>query len=641
MKKIRFEPMNYIIRIKIFKSPRIFYFLLVLLVISFPIFTYPRIYGVDAFQVMWMANALRDGALFSDNTWLISPLSYFGYYPFSHRAIGVPMFIAFLINLLNFCSFGAFGITEAILFFNVIIIIILYKSSRNLGDRLFEEEWSKFVFVAAILLSPNIITDTQMTVSTRIVITIVIIFLINLNIKVLNNEIRNKIKTSLYMILLLFLGALAHKLWMGTTLAIFFMLFTLIIQKYKRLKKIAVFSILPLSMLMFFIGLEFFQIDSTKIWSPFFDNSTLIGIVINLIIDYALKVGLIIIFFPIGLILTLYKLFILMKKTNYKKNLRDNNTIYFLLFIISFFFLAPSFYTIVYFLPIIIFFSIQGLIYIKKILSVYFNKFNWLFPIFLLFLGVGYSILYVELYVNINLWYMLISGAIFILTYLFMIIIYKYRKNFVEKIFVTSFNLQNWVLILALVISSLIFTTTTIVGRNTGIDSNPYPWDNRYLTGEEIEIIHYFDDVDIDELILCGAGFYIEDRLSGVGFLPFWTYDHIGGRALYYGLINPEEVQGNVDFNLLGITSFNFFYFNRAKLYPWRNSLYQVRYMNITIPEDLLLMQIVHNIQYIITTKDPLVSNDFNNWTLIQSLHNSDFFEPVYSTQHLLVWRLY
>ncbi len=222
-----------------------------------------------------------------------------------------------------------------------------------------------------------------------------------------------------------------------------------------------------------------------------------------------------------------------------------------------------------------------------------------------------------------------------------MIIIFKYRKNFIKKIFVKSFNLQNWFLILALIISTLIFTTTTIVGRNTGIDSNPYPWDNRYLTGEEIEIINYFNDVDIDELILCGAGFYIEDRLAGVGFLPLWTIDYIGGRALYYDLINPEEIQGNVDFYLLGITSFNFFIFNRDKMFPWRRSLLQVRNMNLSIQEDLLLMQIEHNIQYIITTKDPLVSNDFNDWILIQSLHNSDFFEPVYSTQHLLIWRLY
>ncbi|KKK70650.1 hypothetical protein LCGC14_2921840 [marine sediment metagenome] len=222
-----------------------------------------------------------------------------------------------------------------------------------------------------------------------------------------------------------------------------------------------------------------------------------------------------------------------------------------------------------------------------------------------------------------------------------MTLLFKYQKKIFKKKFVKSFNLQNSVLISALIISTLIFTTTTIVGGNTVNSSERYPWDNRYLTGEEIEIIHYFNGVDIDDLILSGVGIYIEDRLAGVGFLPFWTIDHIGGRALYYDLINPEDVKGNVEFNLLGITNFDFLILNRVKRYTWSNSLLKVRYMNMTILEDLSLMQIVYNIQYIITTKDPLVSIDPNNWILIQSLHNSDFFEPVYSTKHLLVWRLY
>ncbi|KKL80054.1 hypothetical protein LCGC14_2008640, partial [marine sediment metagenome] len=206
------------------KKASLYYLVLVLVAIIIPIIHYPRIYGVDSFQVIWMSNALRDGALFSDNTWLIHPASYFGYYPFSHRAIGVPMFLAFLISLLNFFSFGIFGLTEAILAFNILLIIIIYKSSRNLGNRLFEEEWSRFIFVAAILLSPNIIYDVTMTVSTRIIITIVMIALLNLNLKVLGDDNYNKFKTTIFLFLLLLIGALAHRLWTGTLITMIFMI---------------------------------------------------------------------------------------------------------------------------------------------------------------------------------------------------------------------------------------------------------------------------------------------------------------------------------------------------------------------------------------------------------------------------------
>jgi len=645
MKKIRFKPINYIIRDKIFGSPRIYYFLLVLLVISFPIFTYPRIYGVDAFQVMWMANALRDGALFSDNTWLISPLSYFGYYPFSHRAIGIPVFLAFLIDFLNFCSCGAFGITEAILVFNIIIIIILYKSSRTLGDKLFEEEWSRFVFVAAILLSPNIINDTLMTVSTRIIITIVMIVLLNLILKLLSNENQNKFKTTIFLFFLLLVGALAHRLWMGTLITIILMIFTIFIRKYKKLQRLTMFSILPISTIAFFVGLIFFSVDPDKIWSPFFDNSTLIGLSINLTIDYALKAGLILLFFPVGVIITLYKLTILLKKSNNEKNSQLNNknqhflmkNFYLLLFMAPFLLMAPSFYAIVLFLPIVIIFSVQGLIYIKKFTSTISNKFNWIFPIFLLFLSAGYSLLYVEIYININLWYMFVLISISLLFYLFVIITFKYRNIFRSrsKVSFNSVKLHKGLEIFVIIISILIFTTTTIVGRNTGIDSNPYPWDNRYLTGEEIEIINYFQNEDVEGLIFCAAGIYVSERIAGVGFLPS-IFDRVyDGKSLYYGFLSPEEVYVNTEFSLSEIERLHFFTFN--KIFPIRAFRRSIINFNISVKGDLEVL-ISYKVQYIISIKEFFTEGQ-EIYLLIQSLPSS--LSPVFSTEHLLVWKLF
>ena len=134
------------------RKTSIYYFFLVFLTVIFPIFHFPSIYGVDSFHVIWMANALIDGALFSDNTWLIQPTSNFGYYPFSHRAIFVPMVLAFLMSLLDFLSFGTFGIAEAILALNIMLILLVYKSSRNLAKTLFKEEWSRLILVSTNFL---------------------------------------------------------------------------------------------------------------------------------------------------------------------------------------------------------------------------------------------------------------------------------------------------------------------------------------------------------------------------------------------------------------------------------------------------------------------------------------------------------
>ena len=217
-----------------------------------------------------------------------------------------------------------------------------------------------------------------MDVDTRIIITIVMIVLLKMNLKLITNESNNKkFKTMIFLILLLLVGALAHRLWLATIITIILMIFTLFIRKYKKLQKLTVFLILPLSIIAFFVGLEFFKLDPLKIWSPFFDNSTLIGANTNLSIHYALQVGLFIILFPVGIVITLYKLTKLLKKSDDEKNaqLKNKNQqflrkyLYLLLFIIAFSFMAPSFYAITIFLPIIIIFSVNGLIYIKKFIA--------------------------------------------------------------------------------------------------------------------------------------------------------------------------------------------------------------------------------------------------------------------------------
>ncbi len=628
------------------KKTSLYYFLLVLVAIIFPLTYYPRIYGTDGFQVIWMANALREGALFSDNTWLISPFSYFGVYPFSHRAIGVPMFLAFLVSFLNFFSFGIFGMTEAILAYDIILIILIYKSSRNLGNRLFEEEWSRFVFVAAILLSPYIIYRTTMDVDTRIIITIIMIVLLNLNLKVLSNDDYNKFKTTIFLFLLLLVGAFAHRLWLATIITIVFMIFTVIIRKYKNLQKLTVFLILPLSIIAFFVGLEIFGLDPLKIWSPFFDNSTLIGASTNLSINYALQAGLLMLFFPVGVIITLYKLTVLLKKSDDKKNGELNNknqqflkkNIYLLLFVVAFSFMAPSFYATTILLPIIIIFSVNGLIYIKKYFANISGRAERVFPLILLFLSAGYSLLYVEIILKINLWFLWVLLITSLLFYLFIFIIRKSRNIILFTSPFDSAKLQKGLRIFVLMSSLLIFTTITVEGRLRSIDSSPYPWENRYLTYEEIEIIDYLQKEDIYGLIYTTAGTLIAERLAGVGFLPVFNDQTKDGKSLYYAFITPNEVYMNTEFKLYS-SNLVFFYLTDYRVKnPMKVLMGSIMLLNITYENDLYALQ-SYNIQYIITLNNTFLSDSESQWPLIQSLPSK--FEPVFSTQYFLVWRIY
>ena len=628
------------------KKTNLYYLILVLVAIIIPIIHYPRIYGVDAFQYMWMTNAVRNGALFSENTWLIHPTSYFGYYPFSHAPIGVPLFLALLISLLNIFSFG---ITEAILAFNIILIIIIYKSSRNLGNRLFEEEWSRFIFVAAILLSPSIIYDTTMTVSTRIIITIVMIVLLNLNLKVLSNDNHKKFKTTVFLFLLLLVGALAHRLWTGTIVTIILMIFTVFIRKYKKLQHLTVFLILPLSIIAFFFGLEFYYIDPRTGLGA---NATLFEIILFLITYFGFWVGLISIFFPIGLIITLYKLTFTFKnsnafKTSKKKNAQLNNShhefvdnfYYLLLLLIPFFYMILTFfYTMVIFLPIIIIFSVQGLIYIKKFISRSSKKLEWVFPILFLFIVIGFFVPNYGIYSDLVVWKVFLILFVSLILFLFVFLTINYNNLTFSRASFDPHKLKKGIWIIALTMSFLAFSYIGIEAGRDDVISSPYPWENRYLTNEETEIIEYFQNEDIHGLIFCAAGRYISERIGGVGFLPTFSEPTVIGMPLFYGLISPNYVHENAKFNFSELVRFDLFTFNKTD--PITELLDSIRALDLREGGDFDAL-VSYNVQYIITINNTFQSGGINNWLLIRSLQQSELFEPVFSTLHLLVWKIF
>jgi len=641
------------------KKPRLYYFLLVLLAILFPLIHYPTIYGKDAFQVIWMANALQDGALFSENSWLIHPLSYFGYYPFSHRAIGVPIFLAFIMSVMNFISFGIFGISESILVLDIIIILIIYKSARNLGNTLFEEEWSRFIFVATILFSQIVLNAVTMTVSTRIIITIIMLNLLNLNLKLINNSIKKR-KVIILMVLLFLIGALAHRLWIATIITIVFSIIMIFIRKSRNLKKISIFLILPVMVIAFFLGLQIIsaldfnfltRLDPNQTFAPYIDENSLLGISILLGWFYTWNTGLILIFLPIGFVIVFYKLAISVRdfkdrNNNIEKNQHLLQKYYLILFVIPFAFLLPTtFYSIVVFFPLIIIFSIYGLIYIKKFISKYSETLSWILLAILLSVSIVYSFLKVEVSVNINLWYVFLLTFLSFILFLVVFMINKFKILQSSKINFDPHKMKKGIWILILTFSIQIFSISTIETNRAGMHSSPYPWENIILTNEEIEIIEFFQNKEIDGLIFTTIG-NIAGRIAAVGLLPTFYGRSFIGKAIWYDLITSNEVIENTEFifsfsDLLRLRFFR--YFPEYATYYYETSPLEVLRINIialnmTIEIDRALLRSGFNVQYIISVKNS-IDHIGNELVLIQSLYQSGI-EPIFMTTNLLVWEI-
>ena len=168
-------------------------------------------------------------------------------------------------------------------------------------------------------------------------------------------------------------------------------------------------------------------------------NPTFFEISQYLITYFGFAGGLISLFFPIGLIITLYKLTFTFKnsnafKTTKKKNIKLNNShhefidkyYYLLLFMIPFLFMSVTHqYAMTIFLPIIIIFSVQGLIYIKKFISKISKKLDWVFPILLLLLVVGYYLLRIGIYPKIVFWDVFLFLLVSLILFLFVFFNYE------------------------------------------------------------------------------------------------------------------------------------------------------------------------------------------------------------------------
>ena len=143
-----------------------------------------------------------------------------------------------------------------------------------------------------------------------------------------------------------------------------------------------------------------------------------------------------------------------------------------------------------------------------------------------------------------------------------------------------------------------------------------------------------FQNEDIFGLIFTNVP-EISNRISGVGFLPVFSGRSIGA-TLYYGFITPNEVHDHTVFSLSALSSLQFFRFDES--HPIISSRNIIIRLNTSLEGDLNVLRFVYNVQYIITGNVSVLSAGAT-WTLIQSLPTT--FTPVFSTQNLLIWKLY
>lgn len=627
---------------------RHFWFLLIIYATLIPRFS--NVAGNDGFEILWMAKALANG-LSSSNTWLIHPLSFFGFYPFSFYPIGYP----FIISLFLRAGFSAqFTVTILSFFF----MTLFYIGAVLLSKKVTKEGIFQDLFVVSLVYAPVFLKFIYNTFGSRGPLMAVSSYIFMIVYSKLGNKNRKKIiLTILVLLSLITISAFIHRIWLVYIGVLLVFIFALLISKISTLrnlfvkiirKKILFISIyLILIIVCAYLGYSLFGVDFRKIESPWFSNSSIFGLLINIIIDYGLRIGLISIFFPIGVFFSIKTILDTgsltsdeNKKSDYSSSLNLDEDFIFRSVIDLFFILALvlvwtyTTYSTVIFLPVYILFSIKGLIEMtKRIKFLYIIITLNVFTIIFLFL---YQFLIISVLPYIILYVSITFALSLIVILVFLIDKKDYSKNL--KLVKLLRKLNSKKNILLLVIPMMIFST--LVNDSLILHSEiEFPYS--YISDEEISVINFLKESGIDGIIYVSHP-QVSRTLSGYGFLPTINGYH-SAHQLYYRWINPITVKENT---ILGFLNLTINPDGNYQLESYENMLLSaVSQINASSVEGLNSLINLH-IQYSVILKNSSGLLDPNHYTNYGRVYSSFIISLkdlviAFETQHMFVWKFY
>jgi len=584
------------------------------------------IYGNDCFEVIWMAKAIHFGALTGEKTWLITPLSFYGMYPYSHYPILVPLILAgFLYFPIPFFLLLYF-INSVLLFFGIL-------GSYFLSKVFFKKRFYQFMFTVIYLFSTDYYKLTYNTIHPRT-------FVLSLNTWFLfflfQTYKTKRTKNILISIILFFIMVLSHRIAFATliypivllTVSFFLKFKAELVSEKKFLKILFLVAIVTIGLLSFlFFGVTtgslFFIFPS---FNPFFSH------LLSLLVNYFIRIGIASFFIPFGIFFIVFK-----EEDIFKK----------LFFMLSLIAIAISFsyaiYNVLIFLPIYCAFAVEGYDFVY----VYFSKkiknscslmnSNLLFSIFLLFFSLLFAIIYSIVICNVLDIVLIYISLVF--TLLLFSLIFKNRIRISRNLSSISRFFSLTIILLA----SSLFSISVYEGRirysNLQI---PYSMDfsPNYVSFDEYLVVDFIEQAHPDGIVLVSAE-PIARKIGAIGFFQTLPGDH-SPQQLYYGWINSDDVKRH--------TYFDFWYFldhfNLKCDLPnfEREVLSKIKNLNIAENDSLHLL-IELKIQFIVVIKynNTVYPYHISLWgreffPFYQSLANKS---PSFSTDHLLVWKVY
>ena len=588
------------------------------------------IYGYDAFEVLWMGAAIKNGALVSSQTWLIHPLSYFGFYSFSQYPIGLPLLLSAFLSM-------NFSLSASIYIIDLILTIVCSIGAYKLADLLFKKEIYKNLFLIMFLLgNKDFFNYTYFSLHPRAIAIALSCWLVYYLLKF---KEKRKLLTSLKLLIVFFVMVFSYRIaWLYLLYLIPFGAYIIIsstrvktfMERYLN-NHIFNSSILFIALGMMVVGYFITPGFDISLWSPISQTTGLFNQIATLILIYLSSFGVMLVLLPIGLYFTFFSV----KELELEKRI-------FLLISIVFAALAWKIpvYSVVLFSPIYTWISVLGF---KKSVELIrkrgrSNKFSFLLlSSILLGLAIIIHVVYISIVAKVYYTYFVVLGTIGVCG-----LVYISRR------YLLKIKRVNWVtLFLSIIITgNVLLLQTSYEGQENYVSllTAPFSLDfsHNHITSDELLVIDYIKGEGIEGIILTDST-TLSRRIGGMGFLPTIPGYH-SEFPLYYGWVDENTARNNTwfDFSYF-IETFSFFYDGPS--YE-DDILRQIRNLNVTQPAvNALLISL--EIQYIVAIKNiedgtiyPYLFHPYGNtsYFFFQTLNS---LTPSFNTTFLAVWKIY
>ncbi len=614
---------------------------IVLLSIVMRIPRVPGIIGDDAFIVLWMGRILSEGYF---EIWTLSPFALFGLYPSAAYPIGIPLIVAIMVNL---------GLSFEIIVFIVSTTSGVFGTAGAyyLGRELFGSNQKPLFFTVFYSFSSVFVNFTYFTITPRGPFLAVLPWFLFYGIKYIRGRntsswkltgeglalvpdatTRDLVIASVLLALLFFIHALALfvlayaavvvgyyilrwllrsriSVWMASkfrgALSTTKTRFSYNVSDHvsrgglsNRVKKL-----IPKGWLLWLtylgllggaliLGLIFVPIDPSKTTSFIFSNNTFFGRGWNLLVDYGIRLGLLSIFLPIGVL------------GAFQEDLeRPKKLIHFILVPPVLFLLPMSLYTSVLFLPVFGYYSVVGFDFVRN--SV---KDRWIG-----FISVGFVAVFLGIYIQyaavLPPWTIGFAVAIVIIAIMAILfalrmwsmyrtVVGRHLRSWKASVGQGPKNFLDWQGIRIFFISVIIISLITTEGI---LLQGEY----KYVSSDERQLFEYLGEQPEPGIVFVPTPI-LGRRLEAYGFTATLSFNN--DASLYNGWIESSNITANSHFSITNLlTTGRLFYYSgpEADRILW-NQLFSLD-LTSTTDHDLALAL---GLEYVVIEKGPTGYSD-------------------------------